>query len=65
LVNRAVCCKGRSEYPETGWLQKKTLKTKLLMNYMIKTSHSVRDEIVRAALFSAHAWKNANLSKNL
>lgn len=65
LVNRAVCCKGRSEYPETGWLQKKAPKTKLLMNYMIKTSHSTRHEIVRAGLFSAHAWKNANLSKNL
>lgn len=37
---------------------------KLFMNYIIKTSHSTRDEIVGARIFSAYAWKNANLSKN-
>lgn len=34
------------------------------MNYIIKISQSTRDEIVEASLFSAHAWKNVNLSKN-
>lgn len=37
---------------------------KLFMNYIIKTSHSTGDEIVGARIFSAYAWKNANLSKN-
>lgn len=44
--------------------KRKTQKMKLLMNYIIKTSHSTRDEIVEASLFSAHVWKNVNLSKN-
>lgn len=44
--------------------KRKTQKMKLLMSYVIKTSHSTRDEIVEASLFSAHAWKNVNLSKN-
>lgn len=44
--------------------KRKTQKMKLLMNYIIKISQSTRDEIVKASLFSAHAWKNVNLSKN-
>lgn len=38
--------------------KRSTQKMKVFINYIIKTSHSTRDEIVEASLFSAHTWKN-------